>query len=455
MSKIQKQIFHKYEDTYRFVHNNALERIKKLGEDPNFQDLRNLLVTANTKMTSSIYKYHSSEINKLKSELKEVENVLKKCEDGDLKEYLLNHKDELKNIIKEDEKCMNELLKDTKPVVNPYVRSWELETPKDIRANAIKKVCDSYTTAITNLNNGNIKFFDIGFSKKSSPRKSIELTSTQIKLDKGKIKIPCFKKDPLFKTSSKIQKKLKKMKGIEHNCDMIYFKGHYWLMIPIPIQTKTSNSGSEENIHYCGVDPGIKTFATTFGNSGISEYKHNQDLLDKLNKKTQLLKTARKVAPHLKPFLTIQWKGRNGFRKRHFNKLEKKKKDYVDGLHWQFINKLLDENDVVFFGDIKSHDIVKKGNNSPLNQQFNDLKFYLLKQRLQYKALCRGKIICLVDERYTSKCCSCCGQLYTIGISRVFKCPTCKFIYGRDTNSAKNILMKGIIMNDLIPSDGV
>jgi len=450
MSKVQKQIFHEYENTYRYVHNNALERIKKLGEDPNFQNLRNLLVTANTKMDTNTYKFHSSEINRMKSELNEVQNALKKCDDNDLKDYFINHKKELQEVIREDEKCMTESLKNIKPKVNPYIRSWELETPKDIRANAVKKVCDSYSTAISNLINGNIKFFDVKFAKKSSPRKTIELASTQIKLDKGRIKIPCFKRDPYFKTSSKTQKKLKRIDGIKHNCDLMYFKGNYWLMIPIPIQTETNTIKSkEENIHYCGVDPGIKTFATTFGNNGISEYKHNQDILDQLNKKMQILKTARKVAPHLKSFLTIQWKGRNGFRKRHFNKLEKKKKDYVDGLQWQFINKLLDENDVVFFGDIKSHDIVKKRNNSPLNQQFNDLKFYLLKQRLQYKALCRGKKICFVDEKYTSKCCSCCGQLYTIGTSRVFKCPTCKFFFGRDANSAKNILMKGIIMNNL------
>ena len=39
---------------------------------------------------------------------------------------------------------------------------------------------------------------------------------------------------------------------------------------------------------------------------------------------------------------------------------KRKKIDLTDRLHWTLINNLLRENDVVYFGDIKSHDIVKE-----------------------------------------------------------------------------------------------
>ena len=42
-------------------------------------------------------------------------------------------------------------------------------------------------------------------------------------------------------------------------------------------------------------------------------------------------------------------------------------------------------NDVVLYGDIKSHNIVKNGKNKKLNRNFNDMKFYTFKQRLMYK----------------------------------------------------------------------
>jgi putative transposase len=96
-------------------------------------------------------------------------------------------------------------------------------------------------------------------------------------------------------------------------------------------------------------------------------------------------------------------------RKKHFNKIEKRKEDLVNNLHWDFINHLLKNNDVVYYGDIKSHDIVKNGKNKVLNQAFNDLKFYQLKQRLLYKAYIYGKKVIVVPEQYTTKTCSCCG----------------------------------------------
>jgi transposase len=99
-----------------------------------------------------------------------------------------------------------------------------------------------------------------------------------------------------------------------------------------------------EKPRYCGVDPGVVKIATTFGNDGITEYTHNRELLQRYNLKLTFLKTKRTP-------------GRVS--KKQLNKVEKKKIDYTNQLHWELIKSLLDENDVVFFGDIKSHDIDK------------------------------------------------------------------------------------------------
>jgi hypothetical protein len=55
-------------------------------------------------------------------------------------------------------------------------------------------------------------------------------------------------------------------------------------------------------------------------------------------------------------------------------KVEDRKKNVIDELHNQVVNDLLCDNDVVFFGDINSHDIVKKGKNRILNRNINDLE---------------------------------------------------------------------------------
>ena len=169
-----------------------------------------------------------------------------------------------------------------------------------------------------------------------------------------------------------------------------------------------------------GVDPGVRTFATVYSydkeNIKIVEYQHKIEVLKNLNRKLTILKDKR-----------IPKRKRR--RKKHFNKIEKRKEDLVDNLHWDFINHLLKNNDVVYYGDIKSHDIVKNGKNRVLNQAFNDLKFYQLKQRLLYKAYIYGKKVIIVPEHYTTKTCSCCGTINnTVGSKEVFTCGNCKMI---------------------------
>ena len=55
-------------------------------------------------------------------------------------------------------------------------------------------------------------------------------------------------------------------------------------MVPITINTDEKKKA----VNYCGVDPGIRTFLTTFGNKDSNEYNYRKILLDKLNKKQGL-----------------------------------------------------------------------------------------------------------------------------------------------------------------------
>jgi IS605 OrfB family transposase len=112
-----------------------------------------------------------------------------------------------------------------------------------------------------------------------------------------------------------------------------------------------------------------------------------------------------------------------------FRHIEKRKANLVDRLHWDFINDLLKDNDVIYLGDIKSHDIVRDGKNKYINREFNDLKFYKLKERFIYKASLLKKRVFFVLEHHTTKTCSGCGKLNQNA--------------GRDVNASKNIKMKG------------
>ena len=127
-------------------------------------------------------------------------------------------------------------------------------------------------------------------------------------------------------------------------------------------------------------------------------YNYRKRLLDKLNREIILIKNKT---------------GRNNrLRKKSLIKREEKKTNIVNDLHWKTTNHLLKKNDVIFYGDIKSHDIVRKNKNKKLKRSFNDMKFYKFKERILYKASILSKLVICVNEAYTTKTCSFCGNMY-------------------------------------------
>jgi putative transposase len=175
---------------------------------------------------------------------------------------------------------------------------------------------------------------------------------------------------------------------------------------------------------------------TTFGNKGCFEYEHNKECINNIDKK---IKEKLKRTKARSTDLT----GKR-VRKNTLRKLEYKKKNYIDELHWKTIQKLLKENDVLFYGNIKSHDIVKNGKNKTLNRDLNNLKMFKFKIRFMFKAKEWNKLFFVLPEEYTTKTCSCCGTLNNPECSKTYYCKNCNINMGRDVNASKNILMKGI-----------
>jgi putative transposase len=65
-------------------------------------------------------------------------------------------------------------------------------------------------------------------------------------------------------------------------------------------------------------------------------------------------------------------------------------------------------------------------------------------QQLAYKAACAGRQFVAVNPAYTSQDCSGCGHRQRMPLSeRVFNCPCCGMVLGRDHNAALNILGLG------------
>jgi putative transposase len=426
----QRQIFNEWLDTSNYVYNKTISCIRD-GESINFYNLRNKLVTANTKKNDIEYITLENNMKLYKEEKKNQQKILKTIPKNDIVNItavnLLIQKTEEK--YQEEKEKLRIDKKKMKSSKNNNIREWEINTPKEIRAGAVNDVYKAYKTANVNLKLGHIKKFRLGFRKKKDENKCLLLPKVFIKNKNGILTIAKTYLEGVSKISMG-KKTIKKHRNlvIEHDCRLVKQKNIFWIIIPIPVEI----TEKRPPINYCGIDPGVKTFMTSFGNNGCIEYKHNEKILKDLDNKIKFLKDRRRTK-------------RKRVHKKKINRLEIRKANLVDELHWKTINRLLKMNDFIFYGDIKSHDIVKNGKNRNLNTDMNNLKFYKFKQRLLFKSIERGKKVYETKEHYTTKTCSFCGSMYKPGLSRVYECENCKKNIGRDVNAAKNILMKGIL----------
>lgn len=403
---IQKKILHEWMKTSNYVYNKVIGCINS-GDKVNFIQLRDKCVTNKTKKFNDQYSIVTERIKSLNKEIKDQAN----------EERLI--------ILKKELTIQTNKRKSIKFENNSFIKEWEVNTPKAIRDGAVRDVCKANDTGWSNLKNGNIKHFKLGFRKVKVCKKSFVLPHSLIENLNGNISIaPSYlKEECIFKMGKKTLKKHKNIE-IKNDCRITNERGKYWICIPIPIIMNTLIS---EPINYCGIDPGVRTFLTCFGNNTVVEYNQDKRRLKNLNKKIDLLNSLIKV------------------RKKAKYKIEEKKENMINELHWKSINDILKRNDYVFYGDIKSHDIVKKSNNRFLNRDINDLKFYKFKERLMYKANILNKRVFSVNEMYTTKTCSSCGCLNDVNKLKIYKCKDCEKTLLRDVSAAKNILMKGII----------
>ncbi len=153
--------------------------------------------------------------------------------------------------------------------MNQTLHPWELNTPKDIRVGAIEDVCTTYKGCFTKLSKGQISHFEVGFRKKSSPRKCMLLPKTLLKKTKDGLRLApqMMKGDAQLKIGKRSWKELQHM-VIEHDCRLVLEKNEYFMMIPrkkVVSEPKTMHS-------YCGIDMGIRTFATVFGRKVVRKW---------------------------------------------------------------------------------------------------------------------------------------------------------------------------------------
>ena len=124
-----------------------------------------------------------------------------------------------------------------------------------------------------------------------------------------------------------------------------------------------------------------------------------------------------------------------------------KMSNLVDEMHWKTINYLTIDYKTILIGDMSTKEIVSNNKKKSITDMTKrvglKLKFYQFYKRLKYKCGTRNRNYKQVNESYTSKICSKCGnEKQDLGSNKLYDCTYCKRKIDRDVNGARGIFIK-------------
>ena len=356
-----------------------------------------------------------------------------------------------------------------KPSVNSFVedRDWLLYTPVSLRQGAVKQYVAAEKAAHENRRQGNIESFAMQFRKKRLERSwTLAVDKRQISFDGKHLVILssslCSENGesggknskrykPDIEEREKYYRRPKKQPFKElpsetsirffekppfrgtppHDCSIHYDQGQFYLQVPIDKTFKARPLG-KCNQPVIGLDPGGRDFLVGFDTIGTAKVlgRSQVDKLVAISKRQSVIQSLLETGDkRTRKRLLLQ-------RRKAYHQYYNIKKDF----HFQLATFLAKKHSTVFLPKL-DHEWIKGTLTPKAVDRFQISGHGLFMDRLKQKCFEHGTWLPEVDERYTTKCCSCCGKLHWgIGSSKVFACPFCPNIMDRDVNAAKNIL---------------
>jgi IS605 OrfB family transposase len=206
------------------------------------------------------------------------------------------------------------------------------------------------------------------------------------------------------------------------------------------------------------MDPGEITFQTLYGLDHVIEFANHtrkyimsvlkkiDDLNNKIKHKKQGTgkKTTRKNGKKVR-------KNRVNHYKRAIDRYQTKLKNFQTELHHKIAIYLCENYDRIMVSDFSSKGVSsrKRNLNVESKRTLGKLSHYKFRQTLLQKCEKYNCQYLEVNEAYTSKTCSLCGNVKDVKDERIYNCTNkkCRQIIGRDVNGAINILLKN---NELV-----
>lgn len=286
---------------------------------------------------------------------------------------------------------------------------------------AIKLACANYKSALTNLKRGHIKTFRIRYWKLNRNKKIMDMEHQYF--NNNAMCLSAFGKIKYYYNGQEFD-----ITTVNKSCKIGYSDGKYYLYVPEELDCEQVVNAKKI---FSG-DPGIKTFLT-----GISE---NEAVKIGDNFGKQIEAILNRMDNLNKRFLPKK------IHQRYNRICSERITNLVDELHWKTINYLTKNYNTILIGDMSVKGITNKQASklTAMTKRIGyRMKFYTFRQRLEYKCKSRNLEYKKVDESFTSKMCSRCGNVKEdLGGNRIYNCTVCGLKIDRDINGARGIYLK-------------
>lgn len=329
------------------------------------------------------------------------------------------------------------------------------ELPTELRESASKEFTKNVQSMFTNHKNGNITHFNIQYQTKKAmkKKKSWTLPYFQARSIKHITKMKDETDDHffmllpsyipmMFKTYEKLPK------VINHEFSIHYDGKDFYLILVVDNDKNNDNKKQTGNV--LAMDPGVRTFQTTYNCKGEIQEICKGESVSKLFS----------MAINIDRMITFRNKKKNRTEtKREYQKKRKKMtfrikqtrkrmKNLQDEMHKKTCDMLTKENDIIILPNFKVKEMSKKGQRrirTKTVRRMQILAHAMFRERLKTKALERGCNLIIGSEHYTSKTCGKCGWIHwKLGGSKVFQCKMCHVTIDRDINAARNIMLRAM-----------
>jgi putative transposase len=288
---------------------------------------------------------------------------------------------------------------------------WILETGSNIRACAVFQAYSAYKTCLSNIKNGNIKFFNLKYKIKKS--KSWTMNVDRSNITRYPDGISLYSESGIMRTNENFD--------ITMDCKIHYDGLNYFILAPYSIKDVKINKYNSKD---CSLDPGIRKFQSVYSESecifiGEKASQRIYSLLLILDK-TKCKKTEIKIRRKIKNLQTELHNKTSRYLCENYNNI--------------IIPRLSKQNDII---KIKNRKLNKKS-----VRQMVVLGHSIFLEKLKTKASEYANVqVNEITEEYTSQVCPCCNKC-TKTSNEMFKCNYCNLEMDRDILGSRNILLK-------------